>query len=115
MKTLPNAIRIGLAAFLISQGWAADSDTTKKDSTPLQGEWSMVSGTADGVPMPERIVSSAKRICKGDQLTVIAGGQLILKARITLDPSRKPKTIDYDVIGGPNTGKKQLGIYELDG
>src|SRR5438270_1951647 len=49
MKTLPNAMRIGWAAFLISQGWAADSETAKKDSTPLQGEWSMVSGTADGV------------------------------------------------------------------
>ena len=29
--------------------------------------------------------------------------------------SKKPKTIDYDVIDGPTKGKKQLGIYELEG
>ncbi len=38
-----------------------------------------------------------------------------MKARITIDPSKKPKTIDYDVIDGPTKGKRHLGIYELDG
>ena len=39
----------------------------------------------------------------------------LLKAKFTLDPSRKPKTIDYQMIDGPTKGKKQLGIYEVTG
>jgi hypothetical protein len=38
-----------------------------------------------------------------------------MKAKIIVDPSKKPKTIDYDVIDGPAKGKKLLGIYELEG
>jgi uncharacterized protein (TIGR03067 family) len=43
------------------------------------------------------------------------GGQVFMKAKITLDPSKKPKTIDYQMIEGFTKGKKQLGIYEMDG
>ena len=38
-----------------------------------------------------------------------------MKAKITIDPTKKPKTIDYQVIDGPTKGKKHLGIYELAG
>jgi uncharacterized protein (TIGR03067 family) len=38
-----------------------------------------------------------------------------MKAKIALDPSKKPKAIDYVVTEGDHKGKKLLGIYELDG
>ena len=38
-----------------------------------------------------------------------------MKAKITLDPSKKPKTIDYLVSDGPTKGQKLLGIYEIEG
>ena len=41
-------------------------------------------------------------------------GQVFIKAKITIDPSKKPKTIDYQMTGGFTEGKKQLGIYEVD-
>ena len=115
MKTLRNALLIGLAAFVISQVWAADSEATKKDMAQLQGEWSMMSGIADGQPMPEEMLKQMKRICKGDETTVTTAGQIFLKAKITIDPSKKPKTIDYQMTEGFTKGKKQLGIYEIDG
>ena len=37
------------------------------------------------------------------------------KAKITLDPAKEPKTIDYEMTEGVTKGKTQLGIYELDG
>jgi hypothetical protein len=37
------------------------------------------------------------------------------KARFTIDPSKKPKAIDYDITDGLAKGKKRLGIYELSG
>ena len=115
MKTLPTAFLIGLAAVATSTAWAEDSEAIKKDIAQLQGEWSMVSGSADGNAMPDAMRVTAKRVCKGDETTVTVGGQLIMKANFALDPSRKPKTIDYQMIDGPTKGQKHLGIYELEG
>jgi len=115
MKTIRTTLWIALAAAAVSLSRAEDNEVTKKDLAQLQGEWTMVSGTADGQPMPEEIRPSFKRVCKGDELTVTVGEQLVLKAKIVIDPSKKPKTIDYDVSDGPTKGKKLLGIYEMDG
>ena len=114
MKTIRTTLLIALAAVAVSLAHADDS-AAKKDLAQLQGEWSMVSGTADGMAMPDAMLPNAKRVCKGDELTVTVGAQVIMKSKITLDASKKPKTIDYDVTDGPNKGKKQLGIYELEG
>ena len=115
MKTLPTAFLIGLAAVAMSTAWSQDNEAIKKDRAQLQGEWSMVSGSADGTAMPDAMRETAKRVCKDDETTVTVGGQLFMKAKFTIDPSRKPKTIDYQMIDGPTKGKKQLGIYELQG
>jgi uncharacterized protein (TIGR03067 family) len=122
MKTIQTAFLIGLTAVLIAPGLADEDSAVKKDLAALQGEWSMVSGSADGQPMPEKMREQMKRICKGDEVTVGPGtysfggaGQIFFKAKITLDPSKKPKTIDYEMIEGPTKGKKQLGIYEVEG
>ena len=115
MKTIRNAFLIGLACAAISLAAAEDNPATKKDMAQLQGEWSMVSGSADGQPMPEEMRKQMKRVCKGDEITVTTGGQIFLKAKVSIDPSKKPKTIDYEMTGGFTKGKKQLGIYELDG
>jgi uncharacterized protein (TIGR03067 family) len=56
-----------------------------------------------------------KRICKGDETTTTMAGQIFFKAKITIDPSKKPKTIDYQMTEGFTKGKNQLGIYEVDG
>ncbi len=115
MKTLPTAFLIGWAAVAASTAWAEENETVKKDLAQLQGEWSMVSGSADGTAMPDAMRDTAKRVCKGDETTVTVGSQLIMKAKFTIDPSQKPKTIDYQMIDGPTKGKKQLGIYEVTG
>jgi uncharacterized protein (TIGR03067 family) len=81
----------------------------------LQGEWSMVSGSADGQPMPDELRKQMKRVCKGDETTTTMGGRMFIKAKITIDPSKKPKTIDYQMTDGFTKGKTQLGIYEVAG
>jgi uncharacterized protein (TIGR03067 family) len=114
MKT-PAASLIALAVGFCLPSRAADNSATTNDLARLQGTWSMVSGTADGSPIPEAMVGQAKRVCKDDEITVKFGERMIFKARITLDASKKPKTIDFQMTDGPNKGKRQLGIYELDG
>src|SRR5947209_7442889 len=97
MKILRHALVIGLAGFVISHGWAEDSEATRKDMAQLQGDWSMVSGFADGQSLPDEMRKEMKRVCKGDELTVMRAGQIFFKAKITIDPSKKPKTIDYQM------------------
>ena len=115
MKTLTPLFLTALAAITLSSLLADESDAAKKDLALLQGEWSMVSGSADGQEMPEDMAKQMKRVCKGDETTTTMGGQVFLRAKITLDPSKKPKAIDYDMVEGATKGKKQLGIYEIDG
>ena len=106
---------IALATAAVSLVRAADDEAVKKDLAQLQGEWTMVSGSADGQAMPDDMRKEMKRVCKGDEITVTMGDRVFLKAKITLDPSKKPKAIDYDMTEGFSKGKKQLGIYELNG
>ena len=88
---------------------AEDKDAIKKDLERLQGEWSMLMPDGSGKTIPD-----SKRVCKGDETTVTFGGQLMMKAKFTIDPSKKPKTIDYEILDGDGKGKKRLGIYELE-
>ena len=53
-------------------------------------------------------------MAKGNDVTITFGGQLFLKATFTLHAATTPKSIDYVIADGPDKGKTQLGIYELD-
>ncbi len=115
MKIIQVAYVIGLAVMTISSSWADESEAVKNDMTQLHGEWSMLSGSADGQPMPAEMRKQMKRICKGNETITMMAGQIYFKANIQIDPSQKPKTIDYQMTEGPTKGKKQLGIYEVAG
>jgi uncharacterized protein (TIGR03067 family) len=82
--------------------------------TELEGEWAMVSAVFNGVPMEQSAVKWCKRITRGDITSVVAGPQVFLKARFTLDTSKHPKVIDYMNLEGTSAGKPQAGIFELN-
>jgi uncharacterized protein (TIGR03067 family) len=102
-------------AALVLVGVGAAQDAAKKEMAQLEGEWSMVSGEADGFQLTQDLVKSAKRVSKQGETTITFGGQVNFKARFTVDQTKKPKTIDYVMTEGPTKGKTHLGIYELDG
>ena len=104
-----------LIAICLLLGAEAGPEAIKKEMALLDGEWSMVSGKRDGQALPENLVKGAKRVVKSGETTVTIDGQTVLKAKFTLDPTKKVKTIDYTIAEGANEGKTQLGIYELDG
>ena len=114
MRTPSHTLLIALTAWAVATAWAQNNETIN-DNAKLQGEWTMVSGERDGLPFPDDLRKSFKRVAKGDEVTVTMGDQLSLKAKFTLDMSKKPKTIDYSVTGGPYAGNRQLGIYEMQG
>jgi uncharacterized protein (TIGR03067 family) len=69
----------------------------------------------NGAAMEQSTVQWVRRVSTGDETTVYAGPQVMLKARFKSDPSKSPKTVDYVNTAGANKGKTQLGIYELKG
>jgi uncharacterized protein (TIGR03067 family) len=83
--------------------------------TEFEGEWKMVSAVMNGSAMEESAVQWVKRVTIGDEVTVIAGPQTLMKMTFTHDPSQSPKTMDYVNTAGSNKGKTQLGIYEFAG
>jgi uncharacterized protein (TIGR03067 family) len=115
MKSMKKLFLLTIAILIVSLVRATDDESVKRDLAQLQGEWMMVSGSADGQPMPEEMRKGMKRVCKGDELTVLMNDRVFMKAKITIDPSKKPKTIDYNMTEGFSKGQKQLGIYELNG
>ena len=84
-------------------------------ATEFEGEWSMLSGVMDGKAMDAQVVQWVKRVTQGNQTTVLAGPQTMLKVQFTFDPAQSPKSIDYVNLHGANKGKNQLGIYKFEG
>jgi uncharacterized protein (TIGR03067 family) len=106
---------VPVIALLTLIGVAGAQDAVKKEMAQLEGQWSMVSGEANGLSMPKEMVSSGKRVAKDGETTIAFGGQVYFKAKFSIDPAKKPKAIDYTMTEGPTKGKTHLGIYELDG
>jgi uncharacterized protein (TIGR03067 family) len=63
--------------------------------------------------MDPSAVEWVKRITRGNETTVYAGPQMLMKMEFTWDSLRVPGTIDYVHTAGSNKGKMQQGIYEF--
>jgi uncharacterized protein (TIGR03067 family) len=83
--------------------------------TEFEGEWRMVSGIMDGVPMEKSAVEWVKRLTAGDEVTIQAGPQTLMKMTFTNDASASPQTMDYVHTAGTYKGKTQQAIYKLEG
>jgi uncharacterized protein (TIGR03067 family) len=89
-------------------------DPLDMDYAKLEGTWQVVSLEVDGMKIPKETIKESKLIIKGKEFTMkekIA----IYKGTFSIDPSKKPKTIDIKFTEGPEKGNASLGIYELNG
>src|SRR5215472_12466182 len=111
MKTIRTTLLIAEALLATPLAWAGGNDATNKDMARLQGEWSMVSGIADGDSVLDDILRNSRWVCEGNEVTETVAGQLVMKVKTTIDPTKKPKAIDFQVTDGPTKGKTHLGIY----
>jgi len=115
MLTLVVSMALSCASFLAPRAAiAADDDPAKKEMSRLEGTWQMVSGERGGMKLDDAMIKSGKRVVKDGETTVTFGELLWMKAKFTVDPAKQPKTIDYTLTSGPDKGKQQLGIYQLD-
>jgi uncharacterized protein (TIGR03067 family) len=88
-------------------------DTAKKDLDALQGTWKLESLMESGKPAPADALKQITIVVKDGKYSISAGGKELETGSIKLDPSKKPKTIDFEIASGNDKGKTQLGVYEL--
>ena len=99
-----------------------ESDSKKKDPGPaapfavvpapeLEGEWVMEACTMNGDALPSAYAKYGKRVARNNEIVVTMNGQVMVKARFTVDRNQQPCTIDYLL----DNGQPQHGIYELTG
>jgi uncharacterized protein (TIGR03067 family) len=103
------------ALLLASIGYFAVDDAKKDDAEAIKGKWVAVSIKQGGFSAPDEVVKSFKFDFDGKNYTNTAAGGQSEEGGYTLDSTKSPKTIDFDIKTGNDKGKKQLGIYKLDG
>ncbi len=99
---------------LASIGFLGVDDTKKDDAEALKGKWVAVSLKQGGISAPDELTETFKFDFNGKEYKNTAVGQSE-EGGYKLDSSKTPKTIDFDIKTGNDKGKKQLGVYKLDG
>jgi uncharacterized protein (TIGR03067 family) len=74
----------------------------------LQGEWLLVSGFVGDQP-----ATPVRQIYTANEVTTISGGRPDVKEKITVDPTKPAKTIDFEMTDGSGETRKRLGIFSL--
>ena len=102
---------VALTPLLLASSARAGDDA----AGAIKGIWAVETMSFDGVKVTDDPTA-------GPQLTAFDGtnyvqrkGSLITEeGTYELDPSKSPKSIDFVITKGPDAGKRQLGIYEVD-
>jgi uncharacterized protein (TIGR03067 family) len=115
---------LGMAILLFPVPAIAQKDeTVKKEMANLQGKWTAVAVERGGKTLPEVEVKKLdlRLTIEGDEFTLMPlaskGPEHFPYGHFQIDPSKKPKTIDFAVEPYFPSRKTStvLGIYELDG
>src|SRR5262245_11493813 len=98
---------------------AADDPKVKAELAKAQGTWAIESVEHDGKDVSDEIIrqlfKSGQVVVTGDKLSVVAGDVKLVETTLVLDPSTKPKCIDFKALQGPVYEAEVIeGVYELD-
>jgi uncharacterized protein (TIGR03067 family) len=96
-------------------GFAAADDPKKDDAETFKGSWAVASFKVGGQAAPADDIKNLKLSFDGKSYASKDGERVDEEGSYTLDPSKTPRTIDFDIKKGRDEGKKQLGIYALEG
>ena len=94
---------------------AAGNDDVRKELKALQGKWKAVALEAGGKPLPKEAIPDFTYIVGADGKATGKMPQSEYTATIIVNPKKDPKTIDNVHESGAQKGKKQYGVYKLEG
>lgn len=101
-----------LAVVLLSPTLYADE--ISGDLKKLQGTWQVTKGVIAGREASRDNAEDSRLIFGGNTMTFESSRESN-RATVSVDGSKKPATLDAEVLDGDEKGKKRLAIYELDG
>ena len=101
--------------FVVALVLIAADEPKKDDSESLKGNWTAVSMKQNKQSLPDDFVKTFKLSMDGKNYTNTVGQEVMEEGGYTVDASKMPKTIDFDIKKGPDAGRKQLGLYKLEG
>jgi uncharacterized protein (TIGR03067 family) len=88
-------------------------DAVKKDRKKIEGTWRATSVEIGGMKMSEDDAKKITVVNRADgSWTLLSEDKEVGKGTSTIDPSKKPKTIDLEMTSDGTTNT-HLGIYEL--
>ena len=93
---------------------AADAPAND-DAAGLKGKWKAVSIKAGGQVSPAEDVKRFQFSFTDKTYTNTIDDKAVEEGAYATDDSKTPKAMDFDIKTGQDEGKKQLGIYKLDG
>jgi uncharacterized protein (TIGR03067 family) len=103
----------GAVGFLAAAG-SDREEAVHQERNRYEGTWRVIFLQVDGKQADPK---DAKKITVVNQAdgawTILADGKEISKGTSTIDPTRKPKTLDFTPSEGPDKGKAFQGIYDI--
>jgi uncharacterized protein (TIGR03067 family) len=99
------------------RAWRRREDLFKQELKALAGTWRPIFSETDGNKAPEeRLKESSMTRDETGKVVGHSGDMIVLEGKVKkIDASKKPKTIDTEVIEGDQKGTTIQGIYENDG
>lgn len=107
----PLTLTIALFSIALTAAQAGDD---KSDLERMQGTWLAVSLTEKGKVVPAAEVEILEFVIDKDTFTGFEKGKMVVKYQFKLDPTKKPKAIDFTYLVGDDKGKTEPGIYQFE-
>jgi len=104
-----------LAGTILAAGGSEVSEAIKKDKAALQGTWKVTASESKGEKVPAEDLKDLFLIFRGNAILVREAGKTTENFSFLLDPTKKLKEIDLTLKVGPQKGRIDRGIYQLDG
>jgi uncharacterized protein (TIGR03067 family) len=90
-------------------------DDVRKELKALQGKWKTVGLEAGGETFPKDKLPDFSFVVAADGKCTGKMDKEEFKFTMTVNPAKDPKTMENSHETGKQKGKKQYGIYKLDG
>ena len=114
MRTFVYTVTAGVLATALLSGCGKPRVQSDKDN--IQGTWQAISMERMGKSMPG--YEELELVIEGDTMTMNRGDKVMFKGNIKLDSSKKPKTLDMELVEdapGRKKGQVSQGIYMIEG
>ena len=109
--TLNRPAIVALTAFLA----VAAADPARDAAESVKGVWAVESLTFNGSRVPDDPTAGPQFTAfDGKEYVQRQGQKIIEEGSYEVDTGTSPRAIDFVIKKGPDAGKRQLGIYELE-